>query len=94
MTISWQFSGMNKDSYHSLLHVVSKIELNIEYSVDKHKNESRINYGGNKMTRITEGYFLYHSTTEKFIAIPLKFCVIVIICEKKSRWSWRLWMSL
>lgn len=45
---------MNKDSYHSLLHVVSKIELNIEYSVDKHKNESRINYGGNKMTRITE----------------------------------------
>lgn len=47
MTISWQFSGMNKDSYHSLLHVVSKIELNIEYSVDKHKNESQINYGEN-----------------------------------------------
>lgn len=78
---------MNKDSYmyHSLLHVVSKIELNIEYSVDKHKNESRINYGGNKMTRITEGYFLCHSTTEKFVAIPLKFCELVIIWEKKSR---------
>lgn len=53
---------MNKDSNHSLLHVVSKIELNIEYSVDKHKNESRINYGGNKMTRITDEYFLCHST--------------------------------
>lgn len=47
MTISWQFSAMNKESYHSLLHVVSKIELNIEYSVDKHKNESQINYGEN-----------------------------------------------
>lgn len=75
---------MNKDSYHSLLHVVSKIELNIEYSVDKHKNESRINYGGNKMTRITEGYFLCHSTTEKSIPMPLKFYLIAIIWKKKS----------
>lgn len=36
-----------------------------------------------KMTRITYGYFLCHSTTEKFIAIPLKFYVIVINWKKK-----------
>lgn len=35
------------------------------------------------MTRITYGYFLCHSTTEKFIAIPLKFYVIVINWKKK-----------
>lgn len=37
------------------------------------------------MTRITDGYFLCHNTTEKFIAIPLKFYVIVINWKKKSR---------
>lgn len=30
---------MNKDLYYSLLYVVFKIELNIEYLVDKYKNE-------------------------------------------------------
>lgn len=30
---------MNKDLYYGLLYVVFKIELNIEYLVDKYKNE-------------------------------------------------------
>lgn len=76
---------MNKDLYYSLLYVVFKIELNIEYLVDKYKNELCINYGGNKMIRIIEGYFLCYSIIEKFIVILLKFYVIIINWKKKSR---------